>query len=187
MDKKLFWRTNEQIRAPEVRVVDEKGLVGVMDIKKALELAREKKLDIIEIAPQAKPPVVRLEDFGKFRYREEKKARKARAKKSDIKEVRFTPFIGDADYKTRVERIKEFLGGGDKVRLVVRFKGRQMDARKFGYELLKRLTDGFADEINIDSTPKFIGRHLAMVISPTSKVKKQDAKNENQEISHEKV
>lgn len=172
MDKKLFWRVNEQIRGPQVRVVDEEGLVGVMDVKKALAAAQKKGLDLIEIAPKANPPVVKIEDFGKFRYREEKKAKQSKAKKSDIKEVRFTPFIGEADFNTRIERTKDFLGGGDKVRLVVRFKGRQMGAKKFGYDLLKKVTDGLENEINIDMEPKFIGRHLAMVISPVSKAKK---------------
>lgn len=175
-DKK-YWRTNHQIRGPQVRVVGEEGQIGVMPVQKAQSLAREKGLDLIEIAPRANPPVVKIADFGKFRYQEEKKARKSKTKSPDLKEVRFTPFIGDADYQTRLTKVKEFLTGGDKVKVVVKFKGRQMQAKRFGYELTDRLLADLEQETNIDSPPKFVGRHLVMVISPTSKTTKKEEKN----------
>lgn len=158
-----------------MRVIDEKGKqLGVMKIADALKKAREAKLDLVEIAPKAKPAVAKIVEIGKFRYQEEKKLKKQKkkAKPTDLKEVRFSPFIGKADYQTRLERVKEFLQEGRKIRAVVKFKGRQMGSKKFGYNLLKRLLDEVGENIVVDMEPKFIGRHLAMVISPTGKGKK---------------
>lgn len=174
--KKKHWRINEQIRAPQVRVLDEKGKqLGVLPVKRALEKAKKEKVDLVEIAAKANPPVVKLIDFGKFKYQEEKKEKKQRqaSKAADLKEIRFSPFIGEADYQTRFERVKEFLGEGHKVRAVVKFRGRQMGSKRFGYDLLKRLLDDLPGEINVDMEPKFIGRHLAMVISPISGTKNE--------------
>lgn len=186
MPKKNYWRINHNIRANEARVVDQEGkMVGLMSVSQALKKAQEAGLDLVEIAPNAKPVVVKITDFGKFKYQEEKKARKAKTKNPELKELRFTPFIGDADYQTRVKRIKTFLDNGDKIRVVVRYKGRQMGAKKIGYDLLEKVLDEVRDRVNVDMEPKFIGRHLAMVISPTSKAKKQELKenkkNENKD------
>ena len=164
-----------QIHAPEVRVVDEKGKqLGVLKLSDALDKARQVDLDLIEIAPNAKPPVAKIIGLGKFKYQQEKKDRelKRKTKIADIKEIRFSPFIGKADYDTRLERVREFLAEGHKIRAVVKFKGRQMDSKKFGYDLLKNLLDELEGRVNIDMEPKFLGRHLAMVISPVKKVKK---------------
>ncbi|MFV1917772.1 MAG: translation initiation factor IF-3 [Patescibacteria group bacterium] len=176
---KQYWRANERIHAPKVRVIDEKGKqVGVLSQYKALEMAQKKGLDLVEIAPKAKPPVTKIINFGKFKYHEEKKLRRQRkgVKGGELKEVRFSPFIGRADYDTRIQRIKEFLEEKDKVRVVVKFKGRQMGSKQFGYNLLKRVLDIFDDQVSIDMEPKFLGRHLMMVISPTVKSKKQEEK-----------
>ena len=169
--KKQYWRVNNSIRASEVRVLGGGGKqVGVMNLNDALAEARKKKLDLVEIAPKAKPPVVKITDFGKFKYQEEKKAKKQQkqTKSSELKEIRFSPFIGESDYQTRVGRIKEFLEDKNKVRVVVKFKGRQMGSKKFGYDLLKRIIDEFEGEVQVDMQPKFMGRHLVMVISPLS-------------------
>ena len=186
MIKTRYWRINQEIRAPKVRVLDEKGKqIGILSVAEALEKAKQAGCDIVEIAPQAKPPVVKLIEFGKFRYQEEKKLKKEKkgAKPSDLKEIRFSPFIGEADYKTRFIRVKEFLEDGHKVRAVVKFKGRQMGSKQFGYNLLGKLVDDLGEGISIDMKPKFLGRHLVMVISPTSTFKKEkeknNAKNEN--------
>lgn len=151
--------------------------MGVLPIREALEKAREKGLDLIEIAPQAKPPVVKIEDFGKFKYREEKKLKKQKPKASDLKEVRLSPFIGDHDYQVRLGRIKGFLKEKHKVKVVVVFKGRHMGSKEFGYKLLGKILEDLGATISIDMEPKFVGRHLAMVISPTSK--KKDEKEES--------
>lgn len=173
---KLYWRANENIHAPKVRVIDEKGKqVGVLELSKAKELAKKANLDLVEIAPRATPPVVKIIEFGKFKYKEEKKLRKQRKKirGGELKEIRFSPFIGEADYLTRIERIEEFLKENDKVRVVVKFKGRQMGSKQFGYNLLKRVLSHFEDRASIDREPKFLGRHLVMVISPSTKSKNQ--------------
>jgi translation initiation factor IF-3 len=185
----LHWRINEQITAPSVRVIGaDSKQIGVMNRAEALEKAREMSLDLVEIAPNASPPVTKIVDYNKFRYQEEKKSR-AEAKKTkggEIKEIRFSPFIGEADYQTRIARIKEFLGDRNKVRLVVVFTGRQMGSKQFGYDLVRRIVIEFGDAISVDMEPKFLGRRLMTVISPTSKSKKKEninAETQNQEIS----
>lgn len=170
--ERRYWRTNQQIAAPKLRLLDEDNKqIGVMDVKKALAEAQKAGLDLVEIAPKAKPPVAKIVDFGKFKYQEGKK-NKGKGKKdksAEVKEVRFSPFIGDADYDTRIAKIKEFLEDGHKIRTVVKFKGRQMGSKQFGYNLLKRILVTFEDRVVIDMQPKFIGRHLSMVMSPTKK------------------
>jgi translation initiation factor IF-3 len=173
---KLYWRANENIHAPKVRVIGAKGKqLGVLDLTKAKELAKKAKLDLVEIAPKAVPPVVKIIEFGKFKYQEEKKLRKQRKgiRGGELKEIRFSPFIGKADYLTRIERIEEFLKENDKVRVVVKFKGRQMGSKQFGYDVLKRVLSHFENRVSIDMEPKFLGRHLIMVISPSTKRKNQ--------------
>jgi translation initiation factor IF-3 len=181
------WRINSQIRANKLRVIGPDGkMVGVMNLKEALELAIKLNLDLVEIAPTADPPVAKVVELGKFRYEEEKKLKnqKKGAKTSEVKEIRFSPFIGEADFNVRYMRVKEFLAEGNKVRTVVRFKGRQMGSKNFGYELLNRITSLLGDSINVDMPPKFIGRHLTMVISPLSGAKKNE--NEKSEQDQDK-
>ena len=173
-----YWRTNVQIRAPKVRVIGSGGKqLGVIETSKALALAKKEGLDLVEIAPHAKPPVTRIVDIGKFKYEEEKKqkAQKKKTKSSELKEVRFSPFIGVADYNTRLIRIREFLDDKSKVKVVVKFKGRQMGSKQFGYKLFERLMDDLRGRVGIDMKPKFLGRHLIMIISPVagSKTKKE--------------
>lgn len=177
----LFWRVNESIRAPEVRVIGYDGKqLGVMKIAEATEEARKKGLTLVEIAPNAVPPVAKIVDFGKFRYQEEKKLRsqQKKAKGGELKEMRFSPFIAENDYQVRINRVKEFLSEKDKVRLVVVFKRPQLGSKRFGYNLLKRVVDEFGESISIDMEPKFLGKLLMMVISPTSKkIEKKEEKN----------
>ena len=182
---KLYWKLNEAIRYPEVRVIGDGGKqLGVMSTQAALAKAREKGLTLVEIAAGANPPVVKIVDFGKFRYQEEKKLRKVAkgAKGGEIKEVRFSPFIAENDFNTRFSRVKEFLTEKNKVRLVVVFTGPQMRTRQFGYSLLKKMTDILGNAIIIDMQPKFLGKHLMMVISPTTKVKRQESTKVKEQI-----
>jgi translation initiation factor IF-3 len=184
---KLTWKVNNQIRAPEVRVIGSNGKQeGVLKIDVALKKAQEEGLDLVEIAPTAKPPVVKIVELGKFKYEQGKKLQKEKkkTKASELKEVRFSPFIADHDYKTRIGKIKEFLGENNKVRLVVVFKGRHMGSKDFGYKLFKRILDNFGDTVAVDMEPKFIGRHLIMTISPLKKIKvgkSQSSKDKNEE------
>lgn len=172
MSKKYRWRVNKHIRAPKVRVIDtDDKQIGVLSIQEALKKAKDEELDLVEVAPNAKPPVCKIVDFGKFKYREERKERKQKkkAKSTELKEVRFSPFIADHDFETRFERVDEFLNEMNKVKIVVVFKGRHMNSKEFGYKLLEKITDRLKDRIVVDMEPKFIGRHLSMIVSPTSK------------------
>jgi len=174
-NQKFIWKVNNQIRAPEVRVIGSNGKQeGVLKIADALKKAREQGLDLIEIAPTAKPPVTKIVELGKFKYEQEKKLQKEKkkAKSSELKEVRFSPFIAEHDYKTRIEKIEEFLADNNKVRLVVVFKGRHMGSKDFGYKLFKRILDDFKDTVSVDMEPKFIGRHLIMTVSPIRSLKR---------------
>ncbi len=170
-------RVNHQIRAEELRVLGIDGKqIGVMKLSEALAQAHKVGLDLIEIAPKARPPVVKIADLGKFRYEQEKKLKKdkKKIKSGELKEIRFSPFIAKHDYQVRIERIKEFLDEKNKVRATVVFKGRHMGSKRFGYELLKNVVKDLGLEVSIDMEPKFVGRHLQMVISPTGKIKKQE-------------
>ncbi len=168
----LFWRTDYQIRAPRLRVIgSDSKLIGEMGRDEAVRKAKDEGLTLVEIAPNAAPPVAKIVDFGKFKYSEEKKAR-AQAKGvkgGEVKEIRFTPFIGEADFKVRIERIKEFFGDKNKVRVVVVFTGPQMRVKNTGFEVLKRVIAEFGDSIITDMEPKFLGKHLVTVISQTNK------------------
>ncbi|OGM21463.1 translation initiation factor IF-3 [Candidatus Woesebacteria bacterium RIFCSPHIGHO2_01_FULL_38_9] len=174
---KFNWRINQQIRATEVRVIGADGKqLGVLKLNEALTEAQKNGLDLVEIAPNAKPPVAKIVELGKFRYEQEKKLQKQKkaAKSGEVKEVRLSPFIAEHDYNVRLTKIREFLDDSNKVRVVVVFTGRQMDSKPFGYELLKKVVANLEGRIAIDMEPKFLGRHLAMVISPVKKGKIQD-------------
>jgi translation initiation factor IF-3 len=142
-----------------------------MKTSEALKKAQKENLSLVEIAPQATPPVVKIVDYGKFRYQEEKKARKVQkgVKGGEVKEIRFSPFIAENDYRIRLGRVKEFLGEKNKVRLVVVFRGPQMRSKQFGYNLLGRIVKELGEQVAVDMQPKFLGKHLMMIISPTTK------------------
>lgn len=184
-----YWRLNQNIPAQQLRVLDAEGKqVGVITKQEALQLAKDQGIDLIEIVPAANPPVAKLMDFGKFRYQEEKKQKEVakKSKPSELKEIRFTPFIGEGDYKTRVKRIDEFLKDRHKVKLTVYFQTKQLGSKPFGYKIFERvLTELGKEGINIDMQAKFLGRNLQMIISPTSSYgkngKKEVIKNEQTE------
>lgn len=187
---KLFFRTNTEIRAPQLRVIGEDGKqLDVISRDEALTLAQKASLDLVEIAPKANPPVAKIVNLGKFLYQEEKKqrAQQKKAKASELKEVRFSPFIAEGDFNTRIERVKEFIGEKNKVKLTVVFKGRQMGSKSFGYDLLKKVLVILGGSAHVDMEGKFIGRHLSMVISPTAKGAIKNAKGKNQKIGNKEV
>lgn len=179
---KLDVKINHEIRAPEVRVLSEDGKqVGVMKIGEARTYAESIKVDLIEIAPLANPPVVKAIELGKYRYQEEKKQREqARKNKGgELKEIRFTPFIGEADFETRYKRIEEFLADSNKVRVVVVFLNKQLGAKQSGYDVLQRLFRRLEGRIVVDMEPKFFGKQLQTVISPYKKGRiKENAETE---------
>lgn len=179
MKRKLYWLINERIKSPELRVIGSDGKqLGILKTEVALRKAKELELTLVEIAPMAKPPVAKIVDFGKFRYQEEKKLRKEalKTKGSELKEIRFSPFIAESDYNTRLKRVKEFLSDKNKVKVTVVFKGQQMGSKQFGYDLLKKVYQSLGNTIAIDMEPKFLGRHLVTIISPVNKpaVKKEE-------------
>ena len=176
----LYWRINEDIRSPEVRVIGSDGKqLGVMKTSEAIAKAREGNLTLVEIAAKAVPPVAKIVEFGKFRYGEEKKLRKQqkKAKSGELKEIRFSPFIAEKDYETRMKRVREFLEDKNKVKVVVVFMGRQMGSKDFGYGLIKRIVQDLGNSIAMDMEPKFLGRHLVTIISPRSLKKASEQAN----------
>ncbi len=193
MFKKTFspkqqYRINERIFATSLRVLDTEGKqVGVLSKQEALEKARELGVDLVEVAPQATPPVAKLIDYNKFLYQVEKKKReeKRKAKVSETKEVRLGPFMGAADLETMRGRARGFLTEGNKVRLVLKFKGRQIIHPEFGHEMVQKMIAGLADVSKVEKEPKLEGKQLIAIISPERK--KQKNEEENQEFSNQTI
>lgn len=152
-----------------MRLIDENGdNHGVVPIREALQLASEAGLDLIEISPQAVPPVCKILDFGKYKYELQK--RKAEAKKNqkviEIKELKLRPMIDTHDYEVKLKQAKKFLGEGNKVKFTMRFKGREMNTSQLGQEVLHRILDDLEGSYKLDSEPKMEGRQMSMMISP---------------------
>ena len=162
-------RTNERIRVPSVRVIDEDGeQLGVMDVRDAVQKAREMGVDLVEIAPNAKPPVCRIIDYGKFLYEEKKKTAEAKKKQVTVavKELKFRPGTDDHDYDYRMKHAREWLGEGDKVRAAIAFRGREMTHRELGAKILKRLTVDLADIADVEVFPKMEGYQMFTILTP---------------------
>ncbi len=162
-------RINEEIRVKEVRLIDETGENrGVVSIKEALIAADEAGLDLIEISPQANPPVCKILDIGKYKYEMQK--RKAEAKKKqkvvEIKELKLRPMIDTHDYEVKVKQAKKFLGEGNKVKFTMRYKGREMNTADMGKDVLMRLLDDLEGICKVESEPKMEGKQMMMVIAP---------------------
>ena len=184
VDDRKFYRTNERIFASTLRVLDTDGKqIGVLSKFEALQKARELELDLVEVAPMAKPPVAKIIDFKKFLYQEEKKKReeKKKAKTSETKEVRLGPFMSDNDLATMSKRAREFLQDGDKVRFVVVFSGRQITHPEFGHKILDKVLKDLEDVSKVERERHLEGKKLIILVSPERKNK--NAKEENKEIS----
>lgn len=179
-DTTKHYKINERIWAAQLRVLDSEGKqIGMFSRDDALAKARELELDLVEIAPMAKPPVAKIIDYKKFLYQLEKKKQeeKRKAKVSETKEVRFGPHMSDNDLQVMIGRTKRFLEDGDKVRLIVKFKGRQIIHPEFGRQIIKKVTEAVNDISKIDRDPKFEGKQLITLLSPERKTK--NAKEEN--------
>lgn len=175
--KQKRYRINQWIFASPLRVLDAEGKqIGVLSKQEALQLAQEQELDLVEVAPAAKPPVARIIDYNKFLYQLEKKKReeKKKAKVSETKEIRLGPFMSENDLQTRIRQGREFLENGDKLRLVVKFKGRQITRPEFGKEIVGKMVESLKDISKVDREPKFEGRQLVTILS-AEKGKKQEA------------
>lgn len=165
-------RTNSEINAPEIRLVGDEGeQLGIMSSRQALAMAEEAGLDLVEIAPLAKPPVCRLMDFGKFKYQEAKRAAEAKAKQKQIqvKEVKFRPGTDEGDYQIKLRNLTRFLQDGDKAKVTLRFRGREMAHQEFGIRLLERVKTDLEALAVVEQFPKLEGRQLTMVLAPQKK------------------
>jgi translation initiation factor IF-3 len=165
-------RINDRIRVPEVRLVGPGGeQVGIVRIEDALRLAEEADLDLVEVAPMARPPVAKLMDYGKFKYESAVKAREARKNQTQtvIKEMKLRPKIDTHDYETKKGHVVRFLSEGDKVKITIMFRGREQSRPEMGARLLQRLADDVADLGYVESTPKLDGRNMIMVLGPHKK------------------
>lgn len=154
---------------PSVRVIDEDGeQLGVMDTRDAVQKAREMGIDLVEIAPNAKPPVCRIIDYGKFLYEEKKKTAEAKKKQVtvEVKEVKFRPGTDDHDYSYRMKHAREWLTDGDKVRAAIAFRGREMTHRELGAKILKRFTEDLADIADVEVFPKMEGYQMFTILVP---------------------
>lgn len=162
-------RINERIRVPEVRLVGSAGeQIGVVSIEDALRMAQEQDLDLVEVAPTSKPPVAKIMDFGKFKYEAAQKVREARKNQVNtvLKTVRFGLKIDAHDYGTKRGQIERFLKAGDKVKVIVVFRGREQSRPEMGIKLLQKLAEEVAEFGSVESTPSIDGRNMVMVIGP---------------------
>jgi len=165
-------RINEHIRVPEVRLIGVDGeQVGVMPTKEALAQAAEAHLDLVEVAPQASPPVCRIMDYGKFKYQQSKKQQEARRRATTIqvKEVKVRPKIEEHDMGFKLRNAKRFLADGDKVKISVIFRGREIAHTDRGFRILALMAEALAEVGNVEQNPKLEGRNLSMIVTPISK------------------
>ena len=166
-------RINEQIRAREVRVVsDTNEQLGVMSLRSALQIAEERRLDLVEVATNAKPPVCRIMDYGKYRYEQQKREKEAKKKQKvlTLKEVKLRPNIEDHDFNVKKKAAEKFLGEGSKVKVTIMFRGREMSHPELGRNLLIRFADELKELAHVEKEPKIEGRNMTMVMA-VNKVK----------------
>jgi len=169
-------RINDRIRVPEVRLVGPNGeQIGVTRIEEAIRLAQENDLDLVEVAPEAKPPVAKIMDYGKFKYQEALKARENKRSQVNavVKEMKLRPSIENHDYETKKNHIERSLLGGDKVKVTIMFRGREQSRPEMGYRLLARLAEDLVNVCVVEFAPKQDGRNMVMVLAPNRK--KSDA------------
>ena len=162
-------RINEQITIDPIRLIDNEGnMVGVVSLKNGLEKAEELGLDLVEVSPNAKPPVCRIIDYGKFKYAAQKKAAGAKKKQKtiDVKEIKFRPNIDTHDYEVKMRSVKKFLGSGDKVKVTMRFRGREMSHQEIGVRVLEKIRDELASSVKIEQYPKLEGRQMVQIFAP---------------------
>ena len=165
-------RINGEITAKEVRLISGDGeQLGVVSLKEALSMAAEKDVDLVEISPTAKPPVCKLMDFGKYKYEQSKKRDEAKKKQKQvqIKEIKVRPGTDEGDYNIKMRNVKRFLEDGDKVKITLRFRGREMAHQEFGAQLLERVKADLEELAAVESFPKMEGRQMVMMVAPKKK------------------
>jgi len=164
-------RVNRQIRGnreAKIRVVAEEGQLGILDVSTALRLAEERELDLVEVSPDSDPPVCKIMDYGKFKFEKGKKAREARKKQATVtlKEIKMRPMISTHDYDFKMRNVEKFLDQGDKVKITIRFRGREMARQELGMRVLERVSSDLTDRAKVESSPRMEGRQMVMVLAP---------------------
>ena len=166
-------RTNERITASEVRVISSSGKqLGIISIREALNHAEDEGFDLVEVSPDSNPPVCKIIDYGKLRYREQKSKKEAKKKQKtiEVKEIKLRPGIDKHDYLVKLKALSKFIGGGNKVKVSMRFRGREIEHKNLGMDLLKKLTEEVAEYAKVEVLPKFEGKQIMMILVPqTSK------------------
>ena len=164
-------RTNEQITASEVRVISSSGKqLGVISIREALNAAEDEGFDLVEVSPAANPPVCKIIDYGKLKYREQKSKKEAKKKQKtiEVKEIKMRPGIDTHDYNVKVKALSKFINGGNKVKVSMRFRGREMEHQNLGFDLLKKLTEEVIEYAKVEVPPKSEGKQIMMILVPQS-------------------
>lgn len=162
-------RVNDMISAKEVRLIDENGdMKGIFSVQEAQRMAEAAGLDLVEISPNTDPPVCKILDYGKFKYEQQKKAAEARKKQKiiDVKEIKIRPGIEKHDYEVKMRNARRFLEEGDKVKVTMRFRGREMSHQEIGLNLLKKMKEELGDICTVELEPKFEGRQIIMMLGP---------------------
>ena len=165
-------RVNDEITSPQVRLINQDGnQEGVVSLERAKQIAEEAELDLVEVAPNSKPPVCRIMDFGKFKFEQSKKQQEAKKKQKQIqvKEIKFRPGTEIGDYQVKIRNLIRFLNDGDKTKITVRFRGREVAHRDLGMDLLKRIEKDLEEFASVEQYPKMEGRQLIMVLAPKKK------------------
>lgn len=186
-EKRVYYRINERITANSLRVLDIEGKqIGLLSRQEALDKAKEQELDLVEIAPNASPPVAKIIDFNKFLYQQSKKKQeeKKKAKVTETKEVRLGPFMQGHDLDVMTGRARGFLEDSDKVRLVVKFNGRQITHPEFGREVLNKVISALADISKVEKEPRLEGRQMVTILAPE---RKTNAKEKDKEVSQQTI
>ena len=162
-------RTNEKITASEVRVISSKGLqLGIISIREALNYAEDEGYDLVEVSPDAKPPVCKIIDYGKLKYKEQKSKKEAKKKQKtiEVKEIKMRPGIDTHDYQVKVKALKKFISDGNKVKVSMRFRGREMEHQNLGLDLLKKLTEEVSEYAKVEVPPKSEGKQIMIILVP---------------------
>ena len=165
-------RKNAEIRVPRVRVIDAEGEnIGVLERDDALRMAEDSGLDLVEIQPNADPPVCRIMDYGKFKFEQQKKAQAAKKKQKlvEIKELKFRPTTDDGDFQVKLRNARRFLEDGDKVKITIRFRGREMAHQELGLQMARRVEEELGEEVTVEQRPRLEGRLMVMMLSPKKK------------------
>ena len=162
-------RINEQITASEVRVISSTGAqLGIISIREALNYAEDEGYDLVEVSPDAKPPVCKIIDYGKLKYKEQKSKKEAKKKQKtiEVKEIKMRPGIDTHDYQVKVKALKKFISGGNKVKVSMRFRGREMEHQNLGLDLLKKLTEEVSEYAKVEVPPKSEGKQIMIILVP---------------------